>query len=154
MGNALDAFRAQREAVDQLHARIAEVSVLLGQVRREADAITGSEPLRTLLKEELRWLEQTRQAVLEVRAWREQEARRFWPGVVRRWTVAGLFALASAATAGSAYAWATRPYIAELEILRLRMDFANAVEHRLLTMTAAERRQFEALMKWNTPFGR
>jgi hypothetical protein len=29
------------------------------------------------------------------------------------------------------------------------MDFAESVEHRALTMTPAERRQFDALMKWN-----
>ena len=150
MGNALDAFRAQREAVDQLHARIAEISGLLALVRREVDALSGSEPLRTLLKVEVGWLEQTQRTVREVRAWREQEARRFWPGVVRRWAVAGLFALASAAVAAGSYAWVTHPYAEELGALRLRMDFKTAVEERFLNMTPVERRQFDALMKLST----
>jgi hypothetical protein len=29
------------------------------------------------------------------------------------------------------------------------MDFAEDVEHRAVTMTPAERRQFDALMRWN-----
>jgi hypothetical protein len=76
---------------------------------------------------------------------------RFWPGVIRRWTVALLFALVSAAIAGAGYAWWTEPYAAELASLRSRAEFASFVEHRVLTMTPAERRQFDALMKWKPP---
>jgi hypothetical protein len=32
--------------------------------------------------------------------------------------------------------------------LRSRVGFADFVQHRMLTMTPAERRQFDALMKW------
>ena len=53
------------------------------------------------------------------------------------------------AASGAGYAWATRPYEIELSALRSRMDFAESVEHRALTMTPAERRQFDALMKCN-----
>jgi hypothetical protein len=60
-----------------------------------------------------------------------------------------VFALASAAAAGAGYSWWTKPYAAELEILRSRMEFATFVEHRVLTMTPAERRRFDALMKWD-----
>jgi hypothetical protein len=31
------------------------------------------------------------------------------------------------------------------------MEFATFVEHRVLTMTPTERRQFDALMKWKSP---
>ena len=80
---------------------------------------------------------------------RDDEVRRFRPAVIRRWALALVFALASATGAGAGYAWATRPYQAELAALRSRMEFAEFVEHRALTMTPAERRQFDALMKWS-----
>lgn len=44
---------------------------------------------------------------------------------------------------------ATRPYQTELAALRSKMDFAEFVEHRVLTMTPTERLQFDALMRWN-----
>jgi hypothetical protein len=31
------------------------------------------------------------------------------------------------------------------------MDFAEVLERRFVTMTAAERRQFDVLMRWNAP---
>ena len=86
-------------------------------------------------------------AVSEVRSFREQEMLRFWPGVVGRWIVALLLALGSSAAAGASYAWATKPYAAELEALRTRLAFVEFVEHRVVTMTPAERRQFDSLMK-------
>jgi hypothetical protein len=63
--------------------------------------------------------------------------------------VALAFAFASAAAAGAGYAWWTKPYAAELADLRSREEFARFVEHRVLTMTPTERRQLDALMKWN-----
>ena len=74
---------------------------------------------------------------------------RFWPGVIRRWTVALVLALISAAAAGAGYAWWTKPHAAELADLRSRVEFAKFVEHRVLTMTPTERRQLDALMRWN-----
>jgi hypothetical protein len=60
-----------------------------------------------------------------------------------------IFAPALAAAAGAGYAWWTQPYKAELEALRSKQDFVELVEHRVLTMSPAERRQFDALMKGN-----
>ncbi len=151
MGNALDAFRAQREAVEELHVRVIKLADLIARVRSEVDLIARHETLRGVLQDEQHWLEQTRQAVREVRDWREQEARRYWPGVARRWIVAGVFALLSAAIAGTTYARAIRPYEAEITYLRQRQDFAETVERRMLTMTPAERRQFDVLMKRAAP---
>jgi hypothetical protein len=74
---------------------------------------------------------------------------RFWPGVIRRWAVALVFALGSATGAGAGYAWWTKPYAAELASLRSQVEFASFVEHRVLTMTPAERRQFDQLMGWS-----
>lgn len=76
------------------------------------------------------------------------EMQRFWPGVWRRWTLAVAFALASAAAAGAGYGLLTKPYANELAMLHSRAEFDSFVEHRVLTMTATERRQFDALMKW------
>jgi hypothetical protein len=76
--------------------------------------------------------------------------QRFWPGVWRRWVLALVFALASAAAAGAGYAWVTNPYASELATLRSRAEFASFVEHRVLMMTPAERRQFDTLIKWKT----
>jgi hypothetical protein len=150
MGNAIDAFREQREAVEALHVSAIGLADLISRVRSEVDLIARHEALRGVLQDEQRWLEQTRQAVREVRAWREQEARRYWPAVARRWIVASIFALLSAAIAGTMYARVTRPYEAEITYLRQRQDFAEAVERRMLAMTPAERRQFDALMKLTT----
>jgi hypothetical protein len=80
--------------------------------------------------------------------------QRFWPGVWRRWALALVFALASAAAAGAGYAWVTSPYASELATLRSRAEFDSFVEHRLVTMTAAERRQFDPLMKWKAESNR
>ncbi len=151
MPSAIDVFREQREAAEQLHARVQEISALLDRVRQHVNALVLNEDLRTVLREEKDWLVRAELAVSEVRSFREQDMLRFWPGVVRRWAVALVFAVASAAAAGAGYAWWTKPYAAELEILRSRMEFASFVEHRVVTMTPAERRQFQKLMKWKPP---
>ena len=39
MSNALDAFRAQREAVEQVHARLTEVGELLRALQGQVDAV-------------------------------------------------------------------------------------------------------------------
>jgi hypothetical protein len=58
-----------------------------------------------------------------------------------------LFALAAAAAFGAGHGWASRPYEAELASLRVRVEVLDAVGARILTMTPAERRQFDTLMK-------
>ena len=52
------------------------------------------------------------------------------------------------APVGSSYAWIAKPYAAELETLRPRAELGLLVEQRMNTMTPAERRQLDALMKW------
>lgn len=149
MASAIDVFREQREAADQVHERLAEISQLVGQLRQQVSALAMNEELRKVLREEQDWLRTAQLAVSEVRSFREEEMTRFWPGVLGRWTLALVFALASAAAAGASYARGTKPYAAELDSLRSRVAFADFVEHRMLTMTPAERRQLDALMKWN-----
>jgi hypothetical protein len=150
MPNAIDVFREQREAADQVHGRLTDISSLLSQLRQEVKALASNEELRTVLQQEENWLQRAPLAVCEVRSFREHDIRRFWPGVVRRWVVALAFALASAVAAGAGYAWVTKPYATELAAGRSRMEFADLVQHRIGSMTPAERRQFEALMRLST----
>jgi hypothetical protein len=107
MQTALDAFRAQREAADQVHIRLTEVAQLLEQLTKQVDAVAGNADLRAVLRDERDWLREAQIVLADVRHFREQERLRFWPGVWRRWVVAVVFALASAAAAGAGYAWWT-----------------------------------------------
>ena len=45
MESALETFRAQREAADQVHARVTEVAQLLEQLTRQVDAVAGNADL-------------------------------------------------------------------------------------------------------------
>jgi hypothetical protein len=150
MSSAIDVFREQREAADQVHARLTDISSLLWQLRQEFNALALNEELRTVLQQEQNWLQRAQLAVSEVRSFREQDMLRFWPGVVRRWVVALAFALAAAVAAGAGYAWVTKPYETELAAVRSRVEFADLVQHRIVAMTPAERRQFDALMRLST----
>jgi hypothetical protein len=49
MSSALNAFRAQRDEVEQIHARLTQVVELLRAIRSEAHAIAQDEALRKLL---------------------------------------------------------------------------------------------------------
>jgi len=150
MPSAIDVFREQREAADQVHARLTDIATLLGQVRQQVNGLALNQDLRAVLKQEESWLVRAQVAVSEVRSFREQDMLRFWPGVVRRWIVALVFALGSAAAAGAAYAWVTRLHSAERAALRSQVEFAEYVQHRMVAMTPAERRQFDTLMRLNT----
>jgi hypothetical protein len=150
MPSAIDVFREQREAAEQLHGRVQEISALLEKVRQQVSALALNEDLRTMLRQEQEWLTRAQLAVSEVRSFREQDMLRFWPGVLLRWIVALAFALASAAAAGAGYGWATKPYAVELVSLRSRAEFADFVQHRIAAMSPTERQQFERLLRLNT----
>lgn len=96
MPSAIDMFREQREAAEQLHGRVQEISALLDQLRHQINSLALNDELRAVLRQEQDWLTRAQLTVSEVRSFREQDMLRFWPGVVRRWTVALVFALASA----------------------------------------------------------
>jgi hypothetical protein len=149
MSNALDAFRAQREAADAVHTRLTEVATLLRSLREETHALANNEALRKLLQEEQTWLGRAEATIASIRRHREWEVHRFWPAVWRRWAVAAAFIVLTAAAAGAGYASIARPYEIELATLRARVEFLDAVARRVLTMTPTERRQFDALMKWD-----
>jgi hypothetical protein len=150
MSNAIDVFREQRQAADQVHARLTDISTLLWQLRQEVAALALNQDLRAVLQQEQSWLERAQQAVSTIRSFREQDMAQFWPGSLRRSLVALLFALFSAAAGGAGYAWITRPYAAELAALRSQVEFADYVQHRIVAMTPTERRQFDLLMRFNT----
>jgi len=147
MSSALKAFRAQRAEAEQIHARLTQVAELLRAIRTEANVLAHDETLRTLLQEEQIWLVRTKDLISEARRFRETEATRFWPAVWRRWAFAVVFALAAVAAFGAGHVWTSRPYEAELASLRFRVEVLDAVGARILMMTPAERRQFDALMK-------
>ncbi|MGB7217929.1 MAG: hypothetical protein WBD07_03885 [Vicinamibacterales bacterium] len=149
MPNALDMFRAHREAADQVHARLREVTTLLTELQAQVHAVAGNREFRALLRDQATLLTRTETLLTEVRRVREQEVTRFWPAAWRRWAVAMVFALASATAVGAGHAWATRPYTSELAALRARADFGDAVVRRTMTMTSAERREFSTLMRWS-----
>ena len=96
MSNAIDVFREQRQAADQVHARLTDISTLLWQLRQEVNALALNQDLRAVLQQEQHWLERAQQAVSTVRSFREQDMHRFWPGSLRRSLVALLFALCAA----------------------------------------------------------
>jgi hypothetical protein len=103
---------------------------------------------RDLSTEERAWLEAAQRTIAEAERWRQEEQRRYWPGVAYRWITALAFALLSAVAVGTGYAWIAKPFATELEALRPRADLGLLVEHRMSTMTAAERRQLDRLMGW------
>ncbi|HKV98217.1 MAG TPA: hypothetical protein VJN96_00265 [Vicinamibacterales bacterium] len=149
MSSALDAFRAQKEAVEQIHARLTDMSDLLRTINGQVEAIAANPTLHRFVSDETNLLEQTQRTLRELRAFREEERRRFWPGVWRRWAVALVFALASAAACGAGYVWAAGPHEAELAALRARAELLDYVAQRVIKMTPSERSEFDALMKWN-----
>ena len=146
--NALEALRAQQAAIEQTVRHLKDVSDLLARLNQQLTEIAHDKDLRAVLQAELSWLHATEQAIGEVRAWRREEAKHFWPGIVRRWVPVLAFAIVSACAAGAGYAWFTKPFVTELESNRSRAELGLFVEHRLSTMTPAERRQLDALMKW------
>jgi len=50
MSSAIDVFREQREAADQVHARLTEISASLHQLRHQIDALALNDELRAVLR--------------------------------------------------------------------------------------------------------
>jgi hypothetical protein len=148
MSNALDMFREQQDAARQVHAQLVEVAALLEQLQAQVAGLVNDRDLRDVLRDERTWLDAAQRMIADAKTWREEEKRRYWPGVASRWITALAFALLSAVAVGTGYAWIAKPYAAELHALRPRAELGLLVEQRMNTMTAAERRQLDALMKW------
>jgi len=151
MGNAIDAFRAQREAAEQLQAQLSALSEQLPKLHQQIASLALNEELKTLLRDEHKWLAQAENTIAAVRQWRERERYAFWWPLMWRWVMVCAFALASVALAGAGYAWVSQPYATENAALRSRAELADRIERRLLTMTPADRQQFERLMRLTAP---
>ena len=149
MGSALDEFRAQRDAVQEVQARLAEVAELLRSLREQTIVLARDEGLRKLLQEEQTWLMRAEDVIRAGQHARECELQRFWPGVWRRWILAVAFALITAVAAGAGYAWANGPNEVEFSRLRSAADLGDAIARRVVQMTSAERREFDALVRLN-----
>ena len=147
MSSALDAFRAQREAAEQIHARLTEVTELLRGVTGQVQAVVRDDEFRKLLLEEQVWLTRSTQLVAELRRLRESEMAQFWPWVWRRWAMAMVLSAATAFGGVVGYVWAIRPQAAELAAARDQAAWAASLSQRVMKMTPAERKQFDALMK-------
>jgi hypothetical protein len=146
MPSAIETFRAQRDAVEQIHAQLLEVSRLLKQLSNQATELATDKELRAVMQEEQRWLVEARQMVAEVRYFRQSVDHR-WPAQLRRWALAGVFALATAAAAGVGFGAIAKRDAAEDASLRNRAAFAETILERLDAMTPAERHQFDRLLK-------
>jgi hypothetical protein len=151
MSSALDAFRAQQEAVEALHARLVEVRELVRGIKGDADALVHADGFRKVLQDEERWLRRAEDLVTRVQYFRQAEASRFWPAVWRRWAVAIALATITGFAGGAGYVWAGRPYELELASLRERADLGDFVARRILSMTPVERRQCEAILTGTAP---
>ena len=149
MSNALDMFREQQDAARQVHAELVEVAALLEQLQTQISGLVNDRDFRDVLREERTWLEAAERTIADARRWRIEEQRRYWPGVAYRWITALAFALLSAVAVGTGYGWIAKPYAIELDALRPRAELGLLVEQRMQSMTPAERRQLDALMKWN-----
>ena len=144
---ALDEFRAQRDAVEDVRTRLDLVARLLAQLRDETDALVRDERLARLFENERACLAKAQELIAQVRYWRESEINRLWPAVWRRWALAMALTFVTALIGGVGYGWSNRTQHAEIERLRQRHEFMDAMAERFLEMTPAERQQFEALMR-------
>ena len=66
MGNAIDAFRAQREAVEQLQAQLSALSEQLPKLQQQIASLALNEELKTLLRDEHSWLAQAENTIATV----------------------------------------------------------------------------------------
>lgn len=147
MATALDVFRAQREAAEEVQKRLQETEALHA-LRQDLYALANDPTFRQLLNDERAWLVQAQHFISQAEASRRHELNRFWPAVWKRWAMIVVLILATGLATGAGYVWAARPYEAELASLRSGVELGDTVARRVLEMTPAERRQFEVLMKW------
>jgi len=150
VANAVEMFKQQKAALEELQRAANGIEVSLVKARAELDALARHDALKDLLLKEQVWLQRTEAAVHAVSLWRAEEARRHWPQVALRWVLPATFALLVAAVAGAGHARAAGPYLDEIAYLRARSSFAEALETRMLRMTPAERRQLDMLLKLPT----
>ena len=113
---------------------------MLNQLRHQINGLTLNDELRVVLRQEQRWLERAEVVLSQHRLFREQDALRFWPGVVRRWLVALVLALSGPPPPAPPTGGQRSRTLWRLQMLRTRMEFVEFVERRVVTMTPGERR--------------
>ena len=139
------AILSDRPNLLKTHRRLVEVGQVLRSIQEQVNGLAKNDEWLKLLSKEETWLIRAQDLVAKVERFREQEIDRFWRAVWRRWVVAVAFALTAVAAVGGVYAWVARPYAADVAA---RVEFTDALAHRVLKMTPAERRQLDSLMKW------
>ena len=147
MGNTLDVFKAQQLAVERVHARLTEVAALVASLKTQVDELRLGQELRQTLEAEQAWLANTNELLRDVRTWRDGELRQARRTQRWRWLLPLAFALAASVATGAGLVWAWHPYAAEFARLQAHAALADQLESRVAAMTAAEREQFERLMK-------
>jgi TnpA family transposase len=151
MGNTLDVFKAQQQAIERVHVRLTEVAALVASLKAQVDELRLGQELRQTLEAQQAWLANTNELLQDVRRWGDGELRQ--ARRTRRWRrlLPFAFALAASAATGAGLVWAWHPYAAEFARLQAQAELAKQVESRVAAMTAAERQQFERLMKLPKP---
>jgi len=147
MANALDMFKALREATDALHATLTDLTAHVSSLQQGLDHLSLDTTLKETLKAEQAWLSKVEELLEKEQAFRQSQFEHFRLSILWRWVLACAFALAAMGAAGAGYVWAARPYKAELAQLRDQAASADLIERRLAAMTPAERQQFERLLK-------
>ena len=151
MGSALDVFKAQQQAVEDLYSRLTEVAALVSELKKQVDALRVADDLKDTLEAEHAWLARLHDLLRDVQSWRERELRQVRRTMLWRWSVAVVFALTASAATGAGLLWAWQPYASEIADLRSQAKFAEFVERRMAQMTAGERQEFERLMRSPAP---
>src|SRR3974390_2083232 len=106
MRNALDAFKAQQEAAETLHARLIDVGALLSDLTARVDRIRIGAELKATLDAEQRWLAQMRELLRDVQRWRERESHESRRSAVWRWSRSVAFVLAVTSATSGGFLWA------------------------------------------------
>ena len=151
MSSSFEMFRQQRELLAALNQEAMHLSSAIERVRADLKAIAQHEALRDTLIQEQRWVQRTEAAVHAAQEWQRATARHVWPHMVWRWAALTTLALAATLLSVGIYAWVTKPYADEVAYLRARLAFVEQLERRMLQMTPAERRTFDALLKGASP---
>ena len=151
MGNTLDVFKAQQQAAERVHARLTEVAALVAGLKVQVDELRLGEELQHTIEAEQVWLARTKELVRDVRYWRDSELRQARREQRWRWLMPIAFALVASAATGAGLLCAWHPYAAEFARLHAQAELAEQIESRMAAMTAAERDQFERLMKLPRP---
>jgi hypothetical protein len=95
MGNTLDVFKAQQQAVECVHVRLTEVAALVASLKAQVDELRLGQELKQTLEAEQAWLARTNNLLRDVRQWRDLELRQARRVKRMAWLLPFAFALAA-----------------------------------------------------------